>query len=198
MPWHKLSKARRKDPSAEPPRPRPKVESTGEQRLKQLARRLDEIPAQDEQRLREAREIEHRQRQGIDELHALLRNLVDRLNKLLHNLQIELTPESLNQDQYPDESGMLFQLNAAGRIIQFAVTKNEAGVSTEYFRVPYILHGRMRWFNQEYLDRQEIQERPLFYCVDSQVKGWRYLETRGRDSAALDEEFVTESLEQLL
>ncbi len=197
MPWPKLNKTGRKE-SAEPARPKLKAESPADQRLKRLARKLDELPAKDEQRLREAREIGRRQRQGIDELHALLRKLVDSLNHLLQNIEIELTPDSVNHDQHPKDGAMLLQLNASGRIIQFAVSATEAGVSTEHFRTPYILHGRVRWFNQEFLDRQEIQERAIFYCVAPQLSGWRYVEPRDRGSGGLDVDFVAESLEQLL
>ena len=61
-----------------------------------------------------------------------------------------------------------------------------------------MLEGRVRWFNQELLDRQEIQEAQIFYCVDSSGDSWRYYDARTRNSGRLSQEFLMQVLEQIV
>ena len=46
------------------------------------------------------------------------------------------------------------------------------------FRIPYILEGSVRAFNQEMLDKDLIEEQPLFYTMERNRNMWRYFETR--------------------
>jgi hypothetical protein len=196
MAWPKLRKSRVSDSSTNLPVLQP--QTTVAQRLRKLARKLDEIPAKDEVRIREARELENRQAEGGANLHGLCRELVDTLNSVLKNMQLDLTPPEFHAESMESSSGALFQINANGRIVQLAIYPPENSLSTEHFRIPYVLRGAMRWFNQEYLERQEIQEQLLFYCLSSDQYSWRYLDPRSRRIGLVDQEFLAEALEQLL
>jgi hypothetical protein len=196
MAWPKLRKSQGTD--TQELQPRKALPPAIHQRLKRLARKLDELPAKDELRIREARELEEKQRSAGAELYKLCRGLVDVLNTLLDNLEIEITPESYNDEMLDSPSGLLIQINASGRIVQLVVHAREPEVSSEHFRTPYILRGAIRWFNQEYLERQEIQENQIFYCVDASGGSWRYHDPRTRKTATVDEDYIAGTLEQLL
>jgi hypothetical protein len=196
MAWPKLRKSQAADPGASATAAQP--QTTGTQRLKKLARKLDELPAKDDLRIRQARELQERQMEGGIKLYALCKELVDDLNGVLKNIQIDLTPAEFNPDSMESASGVLFQINASGRIVQLAIYPLENSICTDHFRLPYVLRGAMRWFNQEYLERQEIQEQLLFYCISSNQFSWRYLDPHSRKMGMVDQEFLAEALEQLL
>lgn len=167
-------------------------------RLKRLAQKLDELPAKDELRMRAAREIEVRQRQGAIEMHDLCAALVRDLNSVMVHMNIELMPPAYNPDTIHSPSGTLFQINATGRIVQIAILPPDVTLCTDHFRIPYLLRGAIRWFNQESLERQEIQESLVFYCVERGEYSWRYVDSRSRKSGMVDPAFLMEAMEQLL
>ncbi|MBL8175972.1 MAG: hypothetical protein JNK48_14945 [Bryobacterales bacterium] len=201
MQWPKLRKSQETEAR---PEPKPKASSTAakeagrDARLKRLAKKLDELPAKDEERIRQIHEMELRQRLGAVELHELCVELVHTLNGLLKKLKLELTPEVYNPDRIEAEQGLLFQINATGRVLQIALFAPENCTTTEHFRIPYVLRGAVRSFNQESLERQEIQETPIFYCRERSDFGWVYMETRTRKTGAVDRDFLMDVLEELL
>lgn len=197
MQWPKLRKSPETE-AHEKPKPKPAPAPPKDLRLKRLVRKLDELPAKDEERIRQARELALRQRVGAVELHEMCLDLVHTLNSMLKKLKLDLTPEIYNPDRIESEAGLLFQINASGRIVQIALLPPENNRSTEHFRIPYVLRGAIRSFNQESLDRQEIAETPIFYCDDRTEYSWLYLETRTRKSGTLDREFLMDVLEELL
>jgi hypothetical protein len=87
------------------------------------------------------------------------------------------------------ESGVnLIQMNTQGRIVQIAFEATREIYSTEKFLVPYILEGEVRAYNQEMLERTQIQSRALFFCLERDRNTWHYFEwlhgptgTFGRD-----------------
>lgn len=197
MPWPNLRKSRANESAAKPP-PK-KEESSTDQRLRRLARKLDELPARDAQRRREAEELERKQNEAARALFELCQKLAKTLNPMLKHLQIELSPETFSAGMLDGEAGMLIQLNAAGRIVQLALAAREPSPSTEHYRVPYILRGAIRWFNQEWLDRQLVQEHWLFCCLnEGAAPEWRYLDPHTRKSGALNLEYLISRFEELL
>ena len=197
MQWPKLRKSQETEAPPEP-KSKPHAPSPKDARLKRLAKKLDDLPAKDEERIRQIREMELRQRLGAVELHELCLDLVHTLNALLKKLKLELTPEVYNPDLIESEQGLLFQVNASGRILQVAVLAPENSISTEHFRTPYVLRGAIRSFNQETLERQEIRETPIFYCQAEADFSWVFMETRTRKTGPVDREFLMDVLEQLL
>lgn len=192
MDWPRLRKSKaepgqRKKERAAPPDPL----------LARLAEKLDQLPAQDELRIREAKALEELQNRGARQIHDLCRTFVDSLNELLENMALELSPPEFGA-QGLGETVTLFQINANGRIVQLTIYPREEGRSTEHFRIPYILRGSMRWFNQEFLDRQAVEEQPVFYCPENGDGRWRYLDGRTRRIGVVDREFLAAMLDQLL
>lgn len=180
MAWPKLRKSER---------------PVADERLQRLARRLDELPAKDRQRIEQAAAFERQQEAGAGELHELARTLAESLNHLLENAHVEITPAEFSAGALDSAAGMLIQLNLNGRIVQLHVAQREGAPSTERFATPYILHGSVRWFNQESLDRQEIRELQLFYVSGA---GWRFHDPRTRRTSAFGRDQLIETLEALL
>ena len=197
MQWPKLRKSPETE-APEQPAPKPVPAQPRESRLKRLAKKLDELPAKDEERIRLIREMEMRQRSGAMQLHELCRDLVQTLNGMLKKLRIEFTPEVYNPAEIESDSGMIFQINASGRVLQLALAPPESDLSTEHFRIPYVLRGAVRSFNQEWLDRQEIQETAIFYCRDRGEFSWLYVEPRNRKTGPVDRNFLIDVIEELL
>jgi hypothetical protein len=165
--------------------------------LARLVEKLDQLPARDELRLRQARELENQQNEASAQMYGLCRDLVNSLNAMLENMVVELSPEAYAASQLA-ESGVLFQINASGRIVQITIFPREGSASSEHFRLPYILRGAVRWFNQEYLERQAIEEQLVYYCLDGASGRWRYLDARTRRLGVIDREFLAATIEQLL
>jgi hypothetical protein len=198
MPWPKLRKSRAIEAARKPGNPKPDSPSVTEQRLQKLARKLDAIPAKDAERIAQAREMEHKQQAAAAELHQLCSAFVASLNAVLREMTVEFTPAEFTPASLDAPSGALFQINASGRIVQITLHCKETAVSTEHFRVPYILEGRIRSFNQDLLDRQEINEYQIFYCVDRTEESWRYFDTRSRTSGRITREFLIDLLDQIV
>lgn len=197
MQWPKRRKSLAAD-AAPADEKKPPLSPLIEQKVKRLAQRLDQLPAKDEVRLREARNLELNQDKGSLEIYEICRSLVEHLNLALEKLTLDLTPHQYNPDSIDTSTGMLIQINAAGRIVQLAVQPREPRMCTDHFRIPYILRGSLRWFNQELLERQEIQENPIFYCTDRTEFCWRYVDPRTRKVGLLDHEYLMDTLDQLL
>ncbi|MBL8227912.1 MAG: hypothetical protein JNL98_05525 [Bryobacterales bacterium] len=198
MPWPKLSKSRTSEPAPKPAAPKASAASPAEQRLQKLARKLDAIPAKDAQRIALAQEIERKQHQAAAELYQLCAAFVASLNKVLSEMKVEFSPAGYSSEKLDTPNGSLFQINASGRIIQITLHCKETTASTEHFRVPYILEGRIRSFNQDLLDRQEIHEHQIFYCVDRAGDAWRFFNTRTRTSGRITTDFLIDALEELV
>jgi hypothetical protein len=176
---------------------RPTKNAVPEPLLQRLVQKLDELPAKDELRVRQARELLDRQDRGGQQLFDHCQELVTLVNSRASNLRLDLSPESF-EGRYLDQNGCLFQINASGRIVQITLLTREQAPCTEHFRLPYILRGTIRWFNQEFLDRQEIAEQPIFYCMDRNEGRWRYMDAKTRRLGVVSSEFLAEILEQLL
>ncbi len=71
-------------------------------------------------------------------------------------------------------------------------------VSTEDFRIPYIISGSVRAFNQMLLDRDVIEEQLLFYTLEKRMRMWRFFDPRTYRSGPFDQEYLVCLMEQLL
>ncbi len=168
-------------------------------RLQRLAGKLDEIPAKDAVRIREAEELEQQQRGAAVELHNRCLSLVGALNGMLDHMKLQVSPETLHTDRIFGASETLIQINASGRIVQIMLRPPALAASTEHFYIPYVLEARIRWFNQDLLDRDQVPEHHLYYCIGRNGdKGWKYFDPRSRRVGPADEEYLADTLEQLL
>lgn len=162
-------------------------------RLAKLAENIDAAPARDAAAAAELRRVEAARRDAAEELHSLCARFASHINALLKNTEMSLDPA-----RYPGTEKALFQLNVRGRIVVLCLEPPEELVSTESFREPYILEGTVRSFNQELLDRGDIEENLIFYCTVPSPGSWRYFHPRTHQTGPLDENYLVSLFETLL
>ncbi len=148
--------------------------------------------------LRRAREIEDFRQRAASEIYSICAGFVNSINELLTDPVMELDPPSFPPGTFQDDSPNLMQINARGRILQVAFSSTAELVSTEDFRVPYILSGTVRAFNQELLDKDIIEEQLIFYTLEHQKKMWRFFDARTYRSGPFDQEYLVSLMEQLV
>jgi len=145
-----------------------------------------------------AREISGMRRQAALELHAVCGNFVHQLNALLMDTVLEFDPETYRPEHFHDDGVNLFQINARGRILQIEFESTAELTATENFRVPYILEGSARCFNQQLLDKQIIDEHALFYTVERARQLWRFFDARTYRTGLVDTGYLIGLMEQLV
>jgi hypothetical protein len=170
----------------------------GNERLKKLAKCLDALSLKDENGARRANEIGLLRREAARELHAVCGDFVRALNGLLSEMKLEFAPEEYGADNFQDNGINLFQINARGRILQIKFEATPELVSTEDFRVPYILAGAVRCFNQQLLETNLIEEQLLFYTIEKSRSMWRFFDARTYRSGPVNADYLTGLLEQLV
>ena len=168
------------------------------ERLKKLARNLDALARKDETIIRRTREISALRRQAAVQLHATCADFVRDLNALLEEIEIDFQPEEYHAENFHDDGINLFQMNARGRILQVRFEATPELTSTEDFRVPYILAGTVRCFNQQLLEKDLIEEQSLFYTVEKSRHLWRFFDARTYRAGPVDADYLTSLLEQLI
>jgi hypothetical protein len=167
-------------------------------RLKKLAARIDALVERDEEVIRRSREIAAQRRAAAAELYTICLQFVSSLNALATKAQVSLDPENYGVDAFSEHNPNLFQVNARGRIIQIEFHATDVLISTEEFRIPYILQGEVRCFNQELLDRQSVEEQLLFYCLEKGGPLWRFFDARTYRSGPFDQSFLVSVMEQIV
>jgi len=93
----------------------------------------------DEHRLRRVHEVEAARRAAARELHSVCADLVAAVNGMLDGSEVLLDPPEYSAASYSDDSPNLVQINVHGRILQVMFAATAELVSTEDFRIPYIL-----------------------------------------------------------
>ena len=169
-----------------------------EKRLKKLAQRIEALAGKDEQVIEQTRRIEQMRRQAAVELHSVCARFAAEINRLLKDSHLDFDPPEYCPDSFHAEGANLFQINIRGRILQVEFEAGEKLVATEEFRVPYILEGAVRCFNQELLDREAIEEHLLFYCLEKKRNVWRFFEPRTYRTGEFDAEYLLSMLEKLV
>ncbi len=167
-------------------------------RLKKLAQRIDALAKKDESVIEKAREIASLRRKAALELYGTCAEFVRGLNELLARTELELDPDDYRPDGFHEHGVHLFQINARGRILQIKFEATEELVSTEEFRVPYILEGAVRCFNQRLLDQDLIEEQLLFYTLEKRRRMWRFFDVRTHRSGPFDADYLIGLMEQLV
>jgi hypothetical protein len=171
---------------------------TDDNRLQRLAQRIRSLAEKDERRLRRVHEVEAVRRAAACELHSVCAGFVAEVNGMLEDRAVLLDPPEFSAASYSDDATNLLQINVHGRILQVAFAATAELVSTEDFRIPYILEGSVRAFNQELLDKDLIEEQPLFYTMERKRNMWRYFETRTYHSGPFDRDYLISVMERIL
>jgi hypothetical protein len=175
-----------------------RLSQPGSDRLKRLAKSLDALARKDEVHLREAREIGALRRQAALELHGICGDFVSELNHWLSEIELEFQPEVYGPENFHEDGLNLFQINARGRILQIKFEATPELTSSEDFRVPYILSGAIRCFNQQLLEKDLIEEQLLFYTLEKSRHLWRFFDARTYRSGPFDADYLAGLMEQLV
>jgi hypothetical protein len=167
-------------------------------RWKRLAARVDQLAAKDENYLRHVRDIAETRCAAATELHSICRSFVDSVNQFTTRGEILLDPADFVPASFNEDGPNLVQINVRGRLLQIEYSSAPGLISTEDFRVPYTLAGAVRAFNQEFLDKDIVEEQLLFYTIENEHKMWRYFDPRTYRTGPLDEEYLAFLMEQLI
>ena len=169
-----------------------------QERLSRLARNLEKLAEKDRERIRADEEFLALRQAAAAELHQILTAFVAEVNALVTGVKLDLSPVvwpagSLNQNEVN-----VFQINVSGRVIQFNFQVTDNLRERMEIRAEYTLAGAIRWFNQELLEREEVREDRLYYCVGRSVHGWRYVDSRSQKMGVFDADYLAGLLEQLV
>jgi len=178
-----------------------------ENRLKRLAESIDALVEKDNAAIRRAREIAEIRRHAASEIYGICSDFAAALNRLLAHGEIVIDPPDFSEVDVHLDAAQMIQINARGRILQVEFRTPAELVSTEEFRIPYTLDGAVRAFNQEWLDKNLIQEHLLFYTLEKQEGNrgregapgmWRFFDARTYRSGPFDEEYLVSLMEKLV
>lgn len=167
-------------------------------RLKKLAETIEALAEKDSALMQRTLTIATLRRQAAVELHAICAAFVSSLNQHLSKIQLEFDPPEYTPEAFQDIGANLLQINVRGRILQIEFASTPETVSTENFRVPHILEGSIRCFNQEFLDRAVVEEQFIFYCLEKKRNLWRFFDARTYRSGPFDQEYLISLMEHVV
>ena len=167
-------------------------------RIARLAQQIGSLAKKDEHLLLKETEIADLRRKGACELHAICADFVASVNRHLSPAVLDLAPLEYAPALFRESGVNLIQINAQGRIIQIVFETPREMLSTEKFRTPYILEGEIRTYNQEMLERVQIHNQGLFFCIEEDRNVWRYFEWRHGSTGVLNRELLVSLLERLV
>ena len=167
-------------------------------RITRLAKLIDSGVKKDQHLLLTEIEVVSLRRQGAIELHSICADFVASVNRRLSPPVLDLSPPEYAAEMFRESGVNLLQVNAQGRIIQIVFQATPAISSTEKFRIPYILEGEVRSFNQEMLERTQIRSQALFFCLKENRSSWRYFEWLHGRTGAFDRDQLVSLLERLV
>jgi|GEM_PF-445271 len=171
---------------------------THEERMRRLAKRFDAVAERDRIRMKREKEIVALRMNAARDLHALCGRFVSAINQLVESAPLDLTPPAFRIDDFDDLSVHLIQINASGRMVQFTFHGTADLESTEEIKLPYTLEGEARWFSQELLDRDDVNDHQIFFCNDKGVYAWRYYDPRSHKMGLIDEDYLASLFEDLV
>jgi len=167
-------------------------------RLKKLAESIEALAEKDSALMQKTLTIAALRRHAAVELHAICGAFAADLNRQLSSTQIQFDPPDYAPESFQDIGVNLLQINVRGRILQIEFACTPQTISTENFRVPHVLEGSIRCFNQEFLDRAVIEEQFIFYCLEKRRNVWRFFDARTYRSGPFDQEYLISLMEQVV
>jgi hypothetical protein len=167
-------------------------------RLKRLAANIDALAEKDEHILNRSRQIAQLRQTAAVEIHSICAEFVVSLNRLLSRAEVVLDPPVFGPDSFDDTGRNLIQINVRGRILQIDFSATPELVSTEEFRIPYTLEGTVRAFNQQFLEKDVIEEQLIFYTLEKEKNWWRFFDARTYRSGPFGQEYLVSLMERLL
>jgi hypothetical protein len=167
-------------------------------RIARLAQQIESVNKHEHYLLLTETEVLSLRRQGASELHAICAQFVASVNGLLSPTVLELTPPEYAAEMFHESGVNLIQISAQGRNIQIVFQAAGHNFSTEKFRIPYILEGEVRAYNQEMLEHVQIRSLPLFFCLEEKKNTWHYFEWLNGRTGLFNREQLVSMFERLL
>jgi hypothetical protein len=150
-----------------------------------FARQIDAVQ-RDEQHVVNADAVAALRRRAACELHHICREFVSAVNSKLSGAMLDLSPATYAPEMFRETGVNIIQISSQGRQMQIAFEATPQIVSTEKFRIPYILEGEVRAYNQKMLERFEIRSRLVFFCVEKETANWRFFDWRTLRTGPID------------
>ena len=169
-----------------------------EERLKRLARSIESLAGRDAAQIREAERMSALRGSAAAELHAICADFVGSVNRLLSKPLVELGPAEFQPASFRDPGNNVFQINFSGRMLHMEFRATDTLTSTDDFRIPYIIEGKIRCLNQQMLDQVLIPETLLFCCLESGGYTWLTFDPRIHRVTPFDREFLVVVMERLV
>jgi hypothetical protein len=167
-------------------------------RITRLAKMIDSDFRKEHYQFLTKTEVDGMRRQGASELHSICAAFVASLNRKLSPALVELSPPEYSPDMFHESGTNIIQINAQGRILQLAFKATPSTFSTEKLRIPYILEGELRAYNQEMLERAQIRSEALFFCLYENKVMWRYFEWLHGQTGAFGQDQLVSMLERIV
>jgi hypothetical protein len=167
-------------------------------RLKRLADSIDALAQKDQHLLNRTRQIAQLRQNAAMEIHTICAEFVISLNRLLSQAEVVLDPPVFTPDSFDETGKNLIQINVRGRILQIDFGATPELVSTEEFRIPYTLEGAVRSFNQQFLEKDIVEEQLIFYTLEREKNWWRFFDARTYRSGIFGQDYLISLMERLI
>lgn len=167
-------------------------------RLSRLAAAIEALGERDQKIIDESARVDELRLKGAGELHEICRRFVDKINGKLSEPAVLLDPPEFSEHLFTDKGLNLYQINLRGRLLQLAFEVTDELVATEDFRRPYILQGAVRSFNQDFLDRNGVDEQMIFFCPAGESGEWYFFDGRTYRTGKVGEDYLLSELERLI
>jgi hypothetical protein len=169
-----------------------------EERFKRLARSLQAMDERDRARVDKEKKLEELRQNAVKELHSICAGFVGHVNGFSSTVKLELSPPDFIIDGFGEAKVHLLQIGVNGRVIQFSFRGTSEMEATDDLRVPYTIEGSVRWFNNEMLERDEVKDHPLYYCLERGNWAWRYQDLNTHRLGLIDDDFLADRFEELI
>jgi hypothetical protein len=167
-------------------------------RFKKLAEAIEALAEKDSVLIQKTQQVASLRREAAVHLHAICAHFIEELNQHISTTKLQFDPPEYSPESFQEAGINLLQINARGRILQIEFASTPDTISTENFRVPHILEGSIRCFNQELLEQSVIEEQFIFYCLEKKRNMWRFFDARTYRSGPFDREYLITLMEQVV
>ncbi len=169
-----------------------------EERFQRLARRIQELRLKDEEAQQRRARIAEQRSEAVRRLWELCHTFSEHLNTYIRHDRVELTPVE-PPEEVPEDVPVQLLLNVRGRVLLLDVRAPANLISTENFKKPYILEGEVRFFSQELLEDERVEEHDIFFCPDEGKSGaWLYFNGHNYKSGPVEELYLAGLMERIL
>ncbi len=167
-------------------------------RLTRLAQEIEAIEGRDQSLIDESAQVDRLRGEGAAGLYAVCRKFVDEVNGKLKEPALVLDPPEWTTESFDDSRPNLLQISLRGRLLQVEFAATDEPYSTEEYRHRYVLQGAVRSFNQNFLERDTVDEQMIFFCAHEADPKWHFFDPRTYRSGLFSMDYLATELERLL